>query len=152
MKKRKSITTRIVPGLILWVWLLLPGLAGAEEFSEYGNPFTWVTIGDVKVWAEVVKSPGKLYRGLGNRLELSEGRGMLFFMPTLAVQSFCMRDMQFPIDFLWLLPDKVAGIHQNVAPDYQGELASPVPVQHVLEVPAGFCDRYGIKVGDRVSW
>lgn len=152
MKSTRWTAARIFSGLMVCAWLLLPGAAGAEEFSEYGNAFTWVTIGDVQIRAEVVASPEKLYLGLGNRPGLPEGRGMLFFMPALAVQYFCMRDMQFPIDIVWLLPGKVAGIARNVPPDYHGELASPVPVQHVLEVPGGFCDRYGIKVGDPVRW
>jgi hypothetical protein len=35
---------------------------------------------------------------------------------------------------------------------FPGNLISPAPVTHVLEVPGGFADRHGIKTGDRVRW
>jgi uncharacterized membrane protein (UPF0127 family) len=135
--------------------LLLVAAAGAisaEERSEYGNPFTWVTLGQVKVKAEAVQSPQKTYLGLSHRKELPEGRGMLFAMPAKELQRFCMRGMNFPLDFIWLVPGKVAGLAQNVPADFPGEICSPEPVSHVLEVPAGFIERYGIQVGDPAHW
>lgn len=144
-----------------WVFLLSLTLAlvlsgagpsGGQEVSEYGNPCTWMTVGKVAVNAEVVNTPEKIYLGLSYREKLPEGFGMLFAMPRLAVQYFCMRGMKFPLDFLWIVPDKIVGINKNVPPQYQGTLVSPAPVNYVLEVPGGFCDRYGIKAGDPVSW
>jgi hypothetical protein len=89
------------------LFLVLAGLcfpsyaAAGGELSEYGNPFIWVTLGHVRVQAEVVSSPEKLYLGLGGRPELAEGRGLLFIMPSREVQTFCMRDMRFALDFIW---------------------------------------------------
>jgi uncharacterized membrane protein (UPF0127 family) len=146
------------------VWLVLAVLmacgclalaavpAEGEEISEYGNPFVWVTVGPVKVKAEAVATPEKLYRGLGYRQELPDGRGMLFFLPATAVQNFCMRGMAFPLDILWIVDGKVVGMEAKVAPTFPGTLRSPRPVNYVLEVPGGFAERYGIKVGDPVSW
>jgi uncharacterized membrane protein (UPF0127 family) len=140
--------------LLLLGLLLLPApLLAGVEFSEYGNPYTWVTVGQTRVKAEVVFSPGKLYLGLSRRSNLPEGRGMLFIMPGTEVQTFCMREMYFPLDFLWLTAGRVAGITKNVSPqNQQASYCSPVPVKYVLEVSAGFCDHHGIKVGDPASW
>ena len=141
--------------VILTVWLgllLLSGPAGGEERSEYGNPFLWVTVGQVKVRAEAVRTPEKLYRGLGYRKELPAGRGMLFLMPWVTVQDFCMRGMQFPIDIIWIVQGRIVGLEPNVSPQFTGTLSSPQPVNVVLEVPGGFAEKYGIRVGDRVSW
>jgi len=144
------------PGFLLALLLLAAwpgaGHSGAEEVSEYGNPFTWVTVGQVAVKAEVVQTPEKLYLGLGQRRELPAGRGMLFVMPRREVQHFCMRGMEFPLDFLWLAPGKVVGVEKNVPADYAGALTSPGPVSFVLEVPGGFCDQYGIQAGDPARW
>jgi uncharacterized membrane protein (UPF0127 family) len=123
-----------------------------EERSEYGNPFLWVSVGQVRVKAEVVSTPERLYRGLGYRRELPQGRGMLFMMPQMAVQEFCMRGMQFPIDIIWIVRGAVVGLERNVSPKFTGTLSSPQPVNFVLELPGGFTARYGIKAGDRVSW
>ena len=155
MKRRKILI--FLGWLILLNGLVRPAALPAGEnrleCSEYGNPFTWVTIGKTKVKAEVVSSPEKIYLGLGKRWELPEGRGMLFVMPQREIQEFCMRDMGFALDFIWLTPGRVAGLTKNVTPqDQQATYKSPVPVNYVLEVPAGFCDRHGIKVGDKAIW
>ena len=153
MKNLRSLTLTC-PLLLLLVVLLYPAsLRAGTELSEYGNPYTWVTVGRTKVQAEVVFTPEKLYLGLSRRPTLPEGRGLLFLMPGTEVQTFCMRDMRFPLDFLWLVAGRVAGITKNVSPqDQQAAYCSPVPVKYVLEVPAGFCDRHGLKVGDPATW
>jgi uncharacterized protein len=153
MKKKNP----LILGGLLFLYLVAlafpaSGLA-ATELSEYGNPFTWVTLGPVKVKAEVVISPEKLYLGLGRRPALPEDRGMLFILPHREIQTFCMRDMRFALDFIWLGPGRVAGLTKNVSPqDQRACYSSPEPVAYVLEVPAGFCDRHGIRVGDPAGW
>jgi uncharacterized membrane protein (UPF0127 family) len=137
---------------VLLAALLLAGWARGQEVSEQGNPWVWVSLGEVKVKAEAVSTPERLYQGLSDRRELTEGRGMLFFMPEIAVQSFCMRRMRLALDFIWIVDGRVAGITKNIPATFPGELTSPTPVNYVLEVPAGFADRYGIKAGDRVKW
>jgi hypothetical protein len=139
--------------LILLVLALVSAASTREDLSEYGNPITWVKVGQVKVRAEVVMSPEKLYLGLGRRQGLPEGRGMLFIMPTLMIQEFCMRDMRFRIDIIWVVSGRVAGLTRNIPyEDQRACYPSPEPVNYVLEVPGGFCERHGIKVGDQVSW
>jgi uncharacterized membrane protein (UPF0127 family) len=135
--------------VLLW---LGPGLAAEEKLSEYGNPMVWVTLGQTGVKAEVVHSPGKIYLGLGYRQELPEGRGMLFLMPRKEPQNFCMRGMKFPIDIIWIAGGKIVGLEKNVSPKFTGTLCSPEPVNYILEVPGGFCDRNGLQVGDPVKW
>jgi uncharacterized protein len=143
-------------GVVLAVWLglalLAAGAGGAEELSRYGNPFLWVTMGPVKVKAEVVKTQEKLYMGLSYRDALPTGQGMLFFMPRVEVQNFCMRDMQFSLDFIWIVQGKIVGVEKQVPPTFTGTISSPGPVNYVLEVPGGFVDSYGVKVGNEVSW
>ena len=100
----------------------------------------------------MVTTTEKIFRGLGYRSQLPAGQGMLFLMPEVATQVFCMRGMEFAIDILWLVPGRVVGLEKNVSPQFAGDLTSPEPVNYVLEVPAGFCDQHGVKVGDQVSW
>lgn len=144
------------PKILAALWLLhlfcCPGLLAGAELSEYGNSWRLVTVGRVAVKAEVVRSPEKLFLGLSHRQELPEGRGMLFIMPALEKQIFCMRGMQFPLDFLWIAQGRVVGLEKNVSPQFSGNLVSPQPVNYILEVPGGFSDRHGIQVGAPVSW
>jgi uncharacterized membrane protein (UPF0127 family) len=145
-------TRRVIAGLLLAAMAGLAGLAGGQEVSEHGNPWVWVTVGEVTVQAEAVRTPERLYLGLSHRSELPEGRGMLFFMPAKEVQTFCMRGMRLPLDLIWISSGRVAGITRDVPRTFPGNLTSPEPVSQVLEVPAGFADRHGIKAGDRVEW
>ncbi len=140
--------------LIIFI-LLIIGLgamsASGQEYSKFGNPLARLTVKDVPVLAEVVGTPEKVYLGLGRRKELPEGRGMLFLMPQNTLQLFCMRDMLISIDIIWIADGKVAGIHKQLSPADKGSFCSPVPVRLVLEVPGGFADLHGIKVGDPVK-
>ena len=145
-------TRRVIAGLLLAAMAGLAGLAGGQEVSEHGNPWVWVSLGKVTVQAEAVRTPERLFLGLSYRQELPEGRGMLFFMPETEVQIFCMRGMLIPLDLIWISDGRVAGLTRNVPPTFPGNLTSPAPVSHVLEVPGGFADRHGIKAGDRVRW
>ena len=154
---------RVSRNLSAWVMagLLLAALAGPaageggdwrQEVSEHGNPWVRVTVGGVMVKAEAVQTPESLYLGLSGRRELPDGRGMLFFMPTKEVQTFCMRGMRIALDLIWISDGRVAGITRDVPRTFPGILCSPAPVSHVLEVPGGFADRHGLKAGDPVRW
>ncbi len=143
---------RLLAGLLALALLGLTGGAQAREVSKYGNPWLWVTVGQVTIKAEAVDTPARLYQGLSNRRALPMGQGMLFFMPGKEVQKFCMRGMRFPLDFIWITAGRVAGLTRNVPATFPGDLTSPAPVEYVLEVPGGFAGKYGVKVGDRVKW
>jgi uncharacterized membrane protein (UPF0127 family) len=136
--------------LFFLIVFFLSGSVRGQEFSKFGNPLTTVIIKRIPVKAEVVKTPEKCYLGLSHRPGLPEGQGMLFVMGAARRYAFCMRDMRFPIDIIWIADGKVAGLHKQLSPSDQGDFVSPVPVFLVLEVPGGFADRHGIKVGDPV--
>jgi uncharacterized membrane protein (UPF0127 family) len=145
-------TVKVMAGLLVAACLALGGLARGQEVSQYGNPWVWVSLGRVTVQAEAVRTPARLYLGLSNRRSLPEGQGMLFLMPEKEEQTFCMRGMRFPLDFIWINQGRVAGITRNVPSTFAGDLKSPGPVDEVLEVPGGFARKYGVRVGDRVTW
>jgi uncharacterized membrane protein (UPF0127 family) len=138
------------------VWLLV-GLSGgstsawASDKSAADNPIILLRLNKTVVQAEVVFTPEKLYLGLGGRQQLPPGSGMLFIMPNLEVQEFCMRGMLIPIDIIWLAQDRVIGFHQNLSPNDSGYFQSPGPADLVLEVPAGFVASAGLQIGDRLQ-
>ncbi len=94
-------------------------------------------------------------RGLSFRASLAEGSGMLFTF-SHGVQSFWMKDMNFPIDIVWISDGKVVGFVQDAKPEPGVPLwnltvyTSPGGVDKVLEVNAGTVARDGIKIGDLV--
>jgi hypothetical protein len=142
-------------GTVLAVWLFMLSIfvsteSWAQKVSEAGNPIIPVHINETVIQAEVVASMNKIYLGLGGRRQLAPGSGMLFIMPALAVQEFCMRGMLIPIDIIWIAQGRIIGFHQKVSPKNPGNFTSPEPADLVLEAPAGFVAANGLKIGDRL--
>lgn len=110
--------------------------------------------------AEVVRTPEERAQGLSGRDALADGAGMLFVFDREHIASFWMREMQFPLDIVWIGSDKtVVDISSNVPPPAPGTLDSDlphyspsVPVLYVLEVNAGAAEQAGVAIGDGVSF
>jgi uncharacterized membrane protein (UPF0127 family) len=85
-------------------------------------------------------------RGLLGRKELGHGRGMLI-RPTWSVHTWFMR---FAIDVVFLDADvKVLKVTRRLRP---WRIAVGWRAHQALELPAGECERLGIRVGDRLAW
>lgn len=113
---------------------------------------TQVTLGDTTILADVSDTPALREQGLSGRKNLGEGEGMLFVFPEAAEYGFWMKDMNFPIDIVWVSADKrVVGVEKSVAPETYPKTFKPTsPVLYVLELPAGFSLRHNIDTGTRV--
>ena len=110
-------------------------------------------LGDEKVVLEVVNTPEKLSRGLSGRKELAQNSGMLFVFESAERHGFWMKEMNFPIDIIWIdEAGKIVDIKNNVSPTtYPKSFYPQAPAFYVLEVNAGFTLVHGVKIGDRVS-
>ncbi|KKW22381.1 MAG: hypothetical protein UY71_C0006G0024 [Parcubacteria group bacterium GW2011_GWB1_52_7] len=141
--------------------LLLAAFIGFVYFSAKESVQTFggtpVIVGGTAVAAEVVSSPFLRARGLSSRQFLGELEGMLFVFERPSRETFWMKDMLFPIDIIWIRSRTVVGAAENLQPPAEGTpdaalslYSSPVPVDQVLEVPAGFVQRHNIQPGDPV--
>jgi uncharacterized membrane protein (UPF0127 family) len=133
-----------------------PALAcggGARERIE-------VRIGRLAVTAELARTPEERTRGLSGRSALPEGAGMLFVFPNEQQPTFWMKDMRFPLDFVWISADKhVVAVTEQVPPPAPGTpdsvlpLYSPTgPVLYTLEVNGGLVAQLGVHAGDPVAF
>ena len=117
-----------------------------------------VHIGDLTIVAETAVSAEERGQGLSDRPSLAQNAGMLFFMGEARTPGFHMRNMQFPLDFVWISADgRVADLTENVLhPAVAGETLSGIspsaPVTYVLEVNAGVIEAAGIEIGDLVAF
>jgi len=123
-----------------------------QKNSPAGNALTTILFKNTNVLAEVADTPAKEELGLSGRIELPFGKGMLFAPPTARVYGIWMKDMNFPLDIVWFDNDlKVMYIKENAAPESYPEAFVPsAPSRYVLELPAGFIQRYGVTLGDKV--
>jgi hypothetical protein len=115
-----------------------------------------LTIGSVNINAEVKDTPSERSQGLSGRSSLAENTGMLFVFPTANYQTFWMKDMKFPLDFIWIAAGQVVQLNENVPPPAQTSgrpalITSHQPIDQVLEVNAGFIAKNHLQIGDKVS-
>lgn len=105
--------------------------------------------------AELALSPAEQYQGLSDRAELKDREAMLFLFKEKKDRSFVMRNMNFPLDIIFINDNRVVNIYRNLAP----EGASPsqsyhsgAPVDAVLEIKAGMSQACGLGLGSLVNW
>lgn len=78
-------------------------------------------------------------KGLSDTPSLSQGKGMLFVFDEMGSHSFWMKDMNYPIDILWL-DEQMNEVYRksNASPtDFPDSYVSGVPAKYVLEVNPG---------------
>ncbi|MBP9670113.1 DUF192 domain-containing protein [Candidatus Woesebacteria bacterium] len=114
---------------------------------------TSLTLKDIPLVVETAQNPKQWEKGLSERKEMGGVDGMLFVFPHYHIPVFWMKDMHFPIDMIWLASGKVVDITLNVQTETGDKLPtySPkVPVNMVLETPAGWAEEKGIALGDEL--
>jgi len=160
--------------MMLWVLLgivVVGAVAVVLRFFIFGkaNPLlakNEVRINGATFEVEIASTTAEKARGLSFRAGLEANQGMLFFFTTPSIQSFWMKDMNFPIDIIWIGAGKngdgkssceVLGFAQNAMPQPGVPLwgltiyNSPGGTDKALEVIAGTVAKDNIKVGDGVQ-
>lgn len=127
---------------------------GLSLFVKHSDSQTLQVDGH-KFSLEVAATTQAQTQGLGNRTSMPANHGMLFaFSGIPHVQCFWMRDMEYPLDIIWLSTDKqVTHIEQNVSPDtYPRSFCPSEPAQYVIELNAGTAKSAGIHVGQTLNF
>lgn len=102
---------------------------------------------------EIADNDYETETGLMYRKGMGDDQGMLFVFPEQAMHSFYMKNTEFPLDILFIKNDmRIASIQENAQPLNESGLSSKVPVQYVLEVNAGLVKKWGLKVGDSITY
>jgi hypothetical protein len=114
----------------------------------------FVKIAGVTLQVEIASTPEMLKQGLSGRAGLKENEGMLFVFERPGKYSFWMKDMNFPIDIIWIGEDlKVIYIKKDALPNSFPEVFTPDKnAKYVLEVNAGFSEKNDLKEGDSVQF
>ena len=122
-------------------------------------PEEQLTVGSAQFTVEMATTMTQQACGLSGRTGLADGHGMLFLFSSPNIQNFWMKDMNFPLDMIWVDADfNIVGIVKNVSPDTY-DATNPDKseffgenylAQYVLELPAGYSDKNNIKVGNKI--
>jgi len=125
---------------------------GLLRYQQAGFGKGTVTIGDgPDIPVEIAASDSTRERGLSGREGLEPESGMLFIFATPDRYIFWMKGMEFPIDAIWIRDGEIVDITTGLEPpatDGDIPVFSPMDkADSVLEVPAGFAARHGLKLG-----
>ncbi len=101
--------------------------------------------------AEVADNTLTRSRGLMHRAAASP---MLFIFPSETQEGFWMKNVNFPLDIIWIDSEKKIIGWDRMEPCFEKECkiySPPGPIKYALEVEAGFVEKNKIKVGDSVE-
>lgn len=118
------------------------------------NNIKYINIAGQNIKVDLAENDRTRERGLSGRQSLGKNEGMLFVFDRPDKHRFWMKDMNFPIDMIWIDENmKVVYIKKDSRPESYPETYGPdEPAKYVLEVLSGFSEKNNLKVGDEVEF
>lgn len=108
---------------------------------------------NVEILVEIAESEYQKTNGLMFRENLPENQGMLFVYDDDLERFFWMKNTSVSLDIIFINASfDIVKIHKNTEPFSEKLYPSELPARYVVEVRAGFTERYQIKIGQRISW
>lgn len=146
----------------LLVWsIALISIAGCGSRTPVEFTSTSVTFDNPKATTftvDVADSVAEQTLGLGDTETLPPDHGMIFIYPKKDIYEFWMKDVEYPIDIIWIQDLTVVDITNNIPPEAKGttyanyaHYSPNTPVNTVLEVGAGVAKAEGIVVGQHLT-
>ena len=151
----------LIAVLALIAFLVLPGIFNKHKTTD---EYTFTKEGELTFYTEDNKQLATIdieiadtdfdrQLGLMKRKSMEEKQGMLFIFPVERMQSFWMRNTLIPLDMIFVNSQKkIVTILKNTKTLSDQSYPSSEPAQYVIEVDAGFTDKYNINEGDKISW
>lgn len=111
-----------------------------------------LTIDGQKIDAELANTTAGRERGLSGRPCIEPNEAMLFVFSTPGDYGFWMKQMNFPLDIVWLSSSgSVVKIERRLPPSsYPEVFTNTTPAQYVLELGAGRAASLGLNIGSEV--
>lgn len=147
-------------GLILLISTLLGlvatgVLAGGSFFPHEpkGLYLPKIAVNGTPVRVELANTPEARVNGLSGRESLPREQGMLFVFEESEKYPIWMRNMNFPLDVLWIDANgTIVDIWKDAHPSSYPFIYEPHErARFILEVNAGFVEIYNVEIGDSVT-
>lgn len=138
------------------------GFTGYYIYQEYGDRIreffgveqhVAIFIDNLGVRVTIADEPEERRQGLSGVAEIGDLEGKLFVFDQMGQHSIWMKDMEFPIDLIFIDNNlRVVDTIENVRPDsYPQTFTSDKPARFVLEVNAFFVNSFQVEEGQKVS-
>lgn len=114
--------------------------------SATGDTITTIAV-------EIAETETETTTGLMFRKKMDNNQGMIFIFPDEQPRSFWMKNTYLPLDIIYISADSsIVSVQDNTTPYSIESLPSEGPARFVVEVNAGFRDKYSLKKGDRIRF
>jgi hypothetical protein len=129
-------------------------IAGTTFQHEGNLTFNYGDSSKTDIKIEIAETEGAITQGLMHRKSMDFDKGMLFIFPDNDARSFWMKNTIIPLDILFVSEDmKIVAVKDHTTPYSTDSVPSDnKQAKYVIEVNAGFAGKFGIKVGDVVSF
>ena len=153
---RKFLAARalLAAGLLIAASAALPQSAPPEPLSAFPQSLLAIRTGagkvvNFKIWE--ADTPKREEQGMMFIREMDEHTGMLFMFPENKPVSMWMKNTYVSLDLLFLnAQGKIDYIAEKATPRSEAIIGPATPEFAVLELKGGACERFGIKIGDKV--
>lgn len=106
-----------------------------------------------RIIIELAETQEEQAQGLMYRRTLPPRGGMLFVDAAESPRSFWMKNTALALDIIFVdAQGEIVNIVKRTTPYSEDFIESTGPAQYVVEVRAGFTDRYGITQDDHIVW
>jgi len=106
-----------------------------------------------KIDLEISDKDSARMMGLMYRKSMEDSKGMIFIFEKPDLYSFWMKNTYISLDIIYVSDKKeIVKIYKNTERLSTKSLPTDKPALYVVEVIAGFCDKYGVKEGDKIEF
>ena len=130
-------------------------LTRLTQFKHHGDLAFIATNGDTikTIHIEIVDDMQMIQAGMMYRKEMSDNQGMLFVMPVEEIQTFWMKNTVMSLVMIFAASDgEIETIRPRTTPKSLETVMSTAPAKYVVEVRAGFAEKYGILKSQQIHW
>ena len=134
----------------------IPKIERTEPSFEPEGELSFInSVGDTieTIDIEIADNENERMQGLMFRSNMGFDRGMLFIFDYEEEQSFWMKNTKMSLDILYVNSQlEIVTIYRHTQPYSKNPIPSFKPALYVVEVSAGYCDRFSVTEGDRISF
>lgn len=161
-KQKIAMVVMAIAALAVVIVLVIPGPSVPKSkpksmeptFMKEGELSFVNTDGDLikQIDIEIAGTEAERNQGLMYRKSMQENQGMLFIMDDFRPQSFWMHNTHISLDIIYVdIDSNIVSVQKYTEPYSDASLPSNKPAKYVVEVIAGFYDKYQLKEGDKIS-
>ncbi|MAF59227.1 hypothetical protein CL631_00030 [bacterium] len=153
MQKTIIILLILLVPVLISVWFIAKDDSIITDVLDK-SVYSTIYVGNVPISVEVMDTPELRRMGLSKRSALPRGEGMLFSFEYSDLYGIWMKDMNFPIDIIWIDESgSIIDIKSGASPDSFPEIFKPEsPSLYILEMTSGFVEIFNISIGDKVTF